>query len=206
MISEKTDLDFASSGIFLEGPYPINCFKELLQEEISSGNFLLIHTDLNLLDLDFLTKYADLFRWHFKDSQRSLLTSTISNSQYEFSYWNRIHEYFKVDQLKQAIQELHDNKQCRPISTWSPNEDLLASGIIPCLMTLQFSKVEDQLNLTVVFRSRDIIRRMIPNWNALKILQQQTADTLKLRMGSLYDVSLKWFYKDLDLVKLSEIL
>ena len=187
---------------------PVYCLKEVLRMG-TSGVSLLIITDLKKLSRDFLDSYSNIFGWHFRDSERSLLSSKISNPKYEFSYFDRIHSHFGFDQLEFVLEGLRNGTRSRVISTWDQTLDMRTKEIIPCLTLLQFSlddSLPRKLDLSVVFRSRDIVRRMVPNWNALDILQRQCADALHCEQGVLIDYSLKWFYTEADYSRLFPIL
>lgn len=185
---------------------PIDAFFQVLDLGVN-GESLLIETDLRLLDQDFVSRYSKEFSWHFKDSQRSLLTPDISNPDFEFSYFNRIHNHFGFDQLYFVLGGLKKGSRSRIISTWDPKVDMETKALIPCLVVLKLSISDrNELDLGVVFRSRDIMKRMIPNWVALDVFQRNCADLIGLKQGILSDYSLQWFYRHDDLQRLKGIL
>jgi len=192
--------------MFIETVDPVTAFKELIASGKSEGNSLLILTRLDSIDQDFLERYSKTFSWHFRDSERSLLTPDVSNPIYEFSYYDRIHTHFGIDQLDFMLTGLKLGSRSRVICTWDQRSDLRTKELIPCLTLLQFDIKDYCLDMSVVFRSRDIVRRLIPNWNALAKLQKSCADKLNMKPGWISDYSLKWFYRKEDFERLRSIL
>lgn len=202
IIDQKSD--FGNIGL-IEGE-PKDCFSSIISTEMTRGNNLLIYTDLKKLDKDWISKYDDAFHWHLKDSTRSLNTGDLADPKFEFSYYDRIHKYFGINQMDLVLQELVTEKRTRPIVLWDPKVDLQAKNLIPCLTMISFNIDFNQINMTVVFRSRDIIRRLIPNWNALQFFQERIANSLSMKVGTLSDFSLSWFYRNDDLERLRKVL
>lgn len=176
---------------------PILAWKKCLQIHMNQ-NPLFVETDLNLIDLesDLFKRYYKEYKWHFKDSRRSLLQNMERNlTRYEFSYYDRIHSYFGKDQVKAIVEKPNEI-----ISLWDPKNDSQNSPK-PCLVTIKIIPEDKFLHLSVTFRSRDIIRRMYPNFIALKIFQNDCAEMMKKHPGKLFDYSNQAFYREEDLNK-----
>ena len=186
---------------------PIDLFKALLSTGQLSGGPLFMNVDLKLLDQAFVDKYGEIFGWHLKDSHRSLITDVVNNPKYEFSYFNRITKHFEIDQMKHVLDSLR-RKDFRKnmIVTWDPKVDLASDGLIPCLTALSFNVSGGELNMGVLFRSRDVVRRLIPNWNALKYMQTRISESEGFQCGTLADFSFQWFYRQEDYEKIIAIL
>lgn len=203
MITDQVE-QIESIGL-IEGS-PGDCFTAIIKTGKNQGNNLLVYTDLKKLDRSFIEQYDDAFHWHLKDSTRSLNTGDLADPKFEFSYYDRIHKYFGINQMDLALQELVTEKRSRPIVLWDPKVDLQAKNLIPCLTMISFNINFNEVNMSVVFRSRDIIRRLIPNWNALQFFQERIANSLSMKVGTLTDFSLSWFYRNDDLERLRKVL
>jgi thymidylate synthase len=204
LILDQTS-DLHNLGL-IEG-LPEECLRSLvLKADVNRGNNLLIHTDLNALKPEFIEKYDNVFHWHLRDSMRSLMLEEVKDPKFEFSYYNRLRKYFGLDQVQNMYLQLKTQGYSRPIVTWDPRIDLTTKELIPCLMSISFRTVGQDLAMSVVFRARDIVRRLIPNWNALAAIQKEVASEMKLSMGTLTDFSLSWFYRQDDLERLRKIL
>jgi len=186
---------------------PLDLFKSLLSLGQLNGKALFMNVDLKLLDQAFVDKYGEIFGWHLKDSYRSLMTDVVNNPKYEFSYFNRMTKHFEINQLEHVLSNIRLKKlRQNMITFWDPKTDLTSDTIIPCLTALSFFIHEDILNLGVVFRSRDIVRRLIPNWSALKYMQTRIAESEGFKCGTLADFSFQWFYRQEDYEKIKAIL
>lgn len=149
--------------------------------------------DINDLSEELLDRHRKLYPWHFKDSIRSFTNDNITNlSKYEFSYQNRFKKYFKVDQFDYANKSI--------INTWDPKIDLFAI-IKPCLLILKFIRDGEYLHLSVVYRKRDLIKRLIPNWCCLCVLLTEQAQKFNLKPKLLLDYSIQATYNDKDRLK-----
>lgn len=173
---------------------PFTVWKMLIESyEKNKDEFpLIIETDLKKLDDKLKNIYQKYFDWHFRDSMRSFLTDSIWNPKFEFSYYRRMHTAFSVDQIEEVKKKILTDPRKAVISIWSPSIDLYGD-IIPCFMNLYVKKYKDDLNFVVVFRSRDIVKRLIPNWYALKIIQENMSKDLSMNVGNIIDISINYF-------------
>lgn len=168
-------------------------------KEIKQGYPVMFEVNPLKLGGDLIEKHQGLFPWHFRDSIRSFNDpSIIDLNKYEFSYANRISEYFTINQLERAMYNFK-----HPIVLWDPAVDLNTTPR-PCLMMIKFFAESKVLNMQVVFRRRDLIRRMIPNWFCLGEIQRKVAEERKMTVGILYDYSLDVFYNNDDKKKWEE--
>ena len=186
---------------------PVDLFKALLSTGKLNGGPLFMSVDLKLLDQVFVDKYGEIFGWHLKDSHRSLMTDVVNNPKFEFSYFDRMTKYFGINQLEHVLDSLR-RKDFRKnmIVTWDPKIDLGSNSLIPCLTALSFNVSDSALNMGVLFRSRDVVRRLIPNWSALKYMQTRISESEGFRCGTLADFSFQWFYRQEDYEKIRPIL
>jgi len=147
-------------------------------------------------NVEIFKRHEKLFNWHYKDSIRSFTNANIENlTPYEFSYANRFTKHFGMDQLKR-VKDDHS----KILITWDPKVDLYKSPK-PCLLLLKFFEENNKLHLQCVFRNRDMIRRLIPNWLCLLNLLQSVAIQKGKKFGNLYDYSLWSYAKQFDLDK-----
>lgn len=187
--------------IIIQNDCPIETLYTLL-EIYENQCPLFIETDLKniKLDSDFFKKYYSTFQWHFRDSHRSLIQRMHRKlNRYEFSYFDRIHDYFDVDQIE-ICREKPNNVVC----CWDSRNDFTNSPK-PCLLTMKFIRDKQYLHISVNFRTRDIIRRMFPNWIALRCLLEQEARLLNKKPGKIFDYSHQIMAKEEDVVKLRNI-
>jgi len=154
---------------------------------------VLFELDIKLLSTKLVAYHERLFSWHAKDTRRSffVLPKTELN-KFQFSYADRMTEYFGINQFQKACFDYS-----KIICTWDPKVDLFKSPK-PCFLILKFKRSGDKLDATVIFRNRDLIRRMVPNLLAIQTLMRTAAVDKKLKLGILIDYSLNTFYKQED--------
>ena len=179
---------------------PYANFVKILSNKFFCGP-LYLNLDLKFLASKFRDNYSKAFPWHLKDCERSLLTPDISNPLYEFSYYSRIHESTDFESFIAAIKRNAGNAI---LSTWRRQDYANDNQRKPCLLILSAKLREGFLDFSVVFRKRDIIRRMPGNWFALYKLQQEISTQLGSTPGYLHDYSMDWFYQQQDLEKLRQ--
>lgn len=158
------------------------------------------YVDLKELETskEFIEKFKKVFPWHFQDSQRSFLTDKINNPVYEFSYYQRMRIHFGINQIEAAIK----NPRMNLISTFDPKKDFSEKGRVPCFMQMYLLRNKDTIDFVVIFRNRDICRRVIPNWVAFNELQKEICKKMKLKQGITVDISIRHFTKGFDIDKL----
>lgn len=132
---------------------------------------------------------------------------------FEYTYWERIHrwEYGDVgvmNQEKWMIKALTENANTRrSVSVlWNPENDV-CSKHPPCLNHIKLNIWKEYLNMTVLFRSHDLIGGWIPNVYAIIHLLNKLAVDVGLYPGWLEVISEDGhFYKNdqdkIDSIKL----
>jgi thymidylate synthase len=86
------------------------------------------------------------------------------------------------------IQHIIDELKKSPISrrqiahTWEPEYDAVEKHC-PCLQTVQFSILNNELRLFAVFRSNDMLDAALANNNGLHTLQKYVANSLGVETG-----------------------
>ncbi len=110
-----------------------------------------------------------------------------------YNYGHRMRKYFSVDQIAQIKKLL----QSRPFSkkaiavTYDPKKDWkdVNSGDTPCLTHIICRVAGGKLILTAHFRSQDMFHGWPRNAFALRKLQKDIADFIKLPMGPLCTIT-----------------
>ena len=120
----------------------------------------------------------------------------------EYTYYQRLREYgvpyAGIDQIKNITSKIECNPSTRRAVavTWQPYNDSHARDP-PCMDLLKFNVWKGKLNLTVVFRSHDLIGGWLNNVYALIYLLKEIAESLNLKVGFLEIVSCDGhFYKN----------
>jgi hypothetical protein len=197
-------MEMNATTVVKKEPTPIDVWMSLFtfQPQLNQPLYL-PRLDLQRLNDKFAEDYCKYFKWHFNDSHRSFLTARWNpDSQYEFSYWHRMHDGSNWGKFMLSIAK---NTSRSLICTWR-SADYDSEKPIPCFVMMWASRIKTALDLTVVFRSRDVIRRMIPNWYAIKLMQRDIANELNLTPGLVNDFSMRWFYKQEDMKKIKPLL
>ena len=160
------------------------------------NNPIFFEFDLKKLSDELIDKHRLVFPWHFKDSVRSITNSNIKNlTPYEFSYSNRFIKHFGINQIELCKSNLKNI-----VLTWDPKIDLF-NFPRPCLLAIKFIKDGKFLHLSVVFRNRDLLKRLIPNWYCCYIILNNISKDLSLKTGKLFDYSIQSMYNDNDYQK-----
>ncbi len=186
-------------SIIVVNDKPLEAWREVIKK-FQPGCPLFVETDLSQLDLDscLFKKYYDSFKWHFRDSHRSLMIEMQrALTRYEFSYYDRIHTYFGVDQLKHIRNKPNDI-----ICNWDPVKDP-TNQPKPCFITLKLIPDGKHLNISVTFRTRDVIRRLYPNWVVLFALLQEECKLRNRKPGKLFDYSNQVMARKEDLLRVN---
>ena len=165
-------------------------------------NNLFLSIDLKDDDLSFIEeKLAKVFPWHFNDTKRSLLTDKIINPKLEFSYYLRLHSHFNgIDLLDNMVSKYGTTKSFT--SLWDSSVDNSAEGRVPCLSVMSLiSEPDGSCSMFVLFRSRDLVKRMPFNWFFIDKLHKELCQKLNVKQGILYDYSVFAFAKQEDVQK-----
>ncbi len=96
---------------------------------------------------------------------------------FEYTYGNRIREYFGVDQLEGLVERLKEAPETRRAVavTWDPKRDGKAEEV-PCLVAVHLqSDGDDGLELHAFYRSWDVGKALVANVIALRRLQEEVA-------------------------------
>lgn len=173
------------NSIIIKNNFPLKAWKEII-EEFQNGVPLFVETDLNNLDTNsnLFNKFYNHFKWHFRDSHRSMNIKMERNlTPYEFSYYNRMREYFGIDQL-----ELNLKNKNNIICNWDNKKDYI-SRPKPCFVTGKFIQEDNYLHFSCTFRTRDVIKRLYPNYISLRLMLEKCAEQHNLKLGKLFDYS-----------------
>lgn len=139
---------------------------------------------------DLTRAHALSFGWHRVDSERSF-TRTGGTL---FSYRRRLVQHFdnQLDPPPPAG---------RVVSVWDPLVDnTQPRGMKPCLMNMVFTDDSGGVShLSVVWRARDILRRMVPNWFWVIRLGREVLTRRGRTLGFIYDYSHRAFSNPGDL-------
>ena len=183
------------NAIIVNNNHPMKVWKEII-DKFYRGVPCFLETDLNNLDIksDLFQKYYKSFKWHFKDTHRSLLINMERKlTPYEFSYCDRMHKHFGFDQV-----EMVRNKSNNIICNWETGKDHNRRPR-PCFVTAKFITEKSFLHLSVTFRTRDVIKRMYPNFVAFRIFLDKQASLLNKKPGKLFDYSNQIIAENKDL-------
>lgn len=172
----KIILDF---GITKEGDHGIK------QREILN---LITITNENLED-KYLPDFLELTEEGINKYSEQISTNK-SFDGVHYTYGQRFFSQFKVDQIKEIINELKRKKESRRAyaTTWDPNVD--ASNIQPpCVIGLQATIRNNKLYFTVYIRSNDMLKAWPLNAFGLRRLQTNICTELNVEIGSLTTIS-----------------
>jgi len=152
---------------------------------------LCVHISDPVRDLDKLVDWSPLGKQamdYYRDQlvYGKHIKKDDPNDEAEYTYYQRLREYEDVDQIKEIIDKLLDFKRSRRAVavTWQPWIDL-ESRDPPCLDWLKFTIKDNQLCLSVVFRSHDLIKGWVANVYAIVHLMVFIAMALEIEVGYL---------------------
>lgn len=122
----------------------------------------------------------------------------VSDTGHTYTYPNRLFDYpwyddgtwmgdgnsFGYNQIEFIIEALSKSSISRRqiAHTWVPQKDLYMEHC-PCLQTVQFSILNNELRLFAVFRSNDMLDAALANNNGLHTLQKYVANSLGVECG-----------------------
>jgi thymidylate synthase len=137
------------------------------------------------LDIGRIQRYRD-----------SLMDRTYPTEGTSYTYGNRIREYFGVDQFHKVVDDLEVPGDSRHayVTLWDPDMDG-GRDSSPCLVSLFFRRIDNQLHLTVTFRTHNGGNAWPINAAGLAEVMQKICDLLgqanqDVRMGTLTVLSL----------------
>lgn len=108
-----------------------------------------------------------------------------TDNKTEYTYGQRMRQYFKVDQIEAAIAKLakKPNNTNTVIDLWDSEKDF-SNNNSPCLNHIWIRITEDDsLSLTAIFRSNDMFAAWPANAMGLRTLQQVIIDQLRYETG-----------------------
>ena len=120
------------------------------------------------------------FKEQFLEAYANDILYGNANATFEYDYHSRLFEWKGiVNQIEYIICKLKSNPTSRRAIaiTWEPDVDNLRDDV-PCLQLVQFSIRDDKLNMTVVFRSNDMLLACGANMYGLAMLQKYVLDKL----------------------------
>jgi hypothetical protein len=118
-----------------------------------------------------------------------------------YTYGNRLREHFRresepFDTLRATIDRLRANPETRHayISLWDNPLDLGVQSVeadsgSPCLTTLFFRKVGDELSLTATYRAHNLLTAWLRNVYGLMAIQRHVAEECEMGIGPITVVS-----------------
>jgi thymidylate synthase len=141
----------------------------------------------------------------------NLLYGNSGDGQFVYDYYERIREYpnydksLKNDQIEYVINKLNTNPESRRcvISLWNPYIDQKVKDV-PCLNHVGFQKSGNDLYMSVLFRSNDILLAFHSNAIGLislgEYVAEKTNSTLKSYCHFIYNAHI-YVDRDVDYIK-----
>ena len=145
------------------------------------------------------------YKWHHEDTIRSYTQMKLRprgnrGKRVDFAYFNRASTYFGYDQFEE-----HRVQRNKLICLWDPSTDGDYFGEHnPCLVLVRFREYENMLDMNVVFRKRDLLKRMIGNWAMLVMWLNYEASIRKRTPAWITDYSMECVYDQEQLIKLRD--
>ncbi|EKD49428.1 MAG: hypothetical protein ACD_63C00148G0010 [uncultured bacterium] len=108
----------------------------------------------------------------------------------EYTYGNRMRAFGNLDQIKEIERKINGYLSDRGALAvlWDPKTDN-APRKVPCLALVQCNGEGERLHMTAYFRSNDMFNAWPRNAFALRALQREIAEHLKLKVGWLNTIS-----------------
>jgi thymidylate synthase len=110
------------------------------------------------------------------------------DNKVEAAYGHRWINYFGIDQIQTAIENLTKDNSSRRIwvNTWAPKEDTNPEMLnVPCPVGFNLNIINNKLNMQVVMRSSDLAIGLIYDTISFRLLQQIISSTLKKPVGDI---------------------
>ncbi len=125
----------------------------------------------------------------------------------EYTYGNRLIEFYGKNQIDHIIQDLRMTKYSRRAIavTWKHEQDMKSTNP-PCWVVLQALVQDNKVFLTCYLRSNDMFSAWPLNAFGLRKIQKYVAESLSLSMGPLTTVSCSAHIYQHDWSKAKEIL
>ena len=110
------------------------------------------------------------------------------NNKVEAAYGYRWINYFNINQIQIAIENLIKDNSSRRIwvNTWAPKEDTNPKMLnVPCPVGFNLNIINNKLNMQVVMRSSDLAIGLIYDTISFRLLQQIISNTLQKPIGDI---------------------
>lgn len=174
---------------------PVNLGRKLRIELLNTKVIIAEPAEDSAEDLDSVG--FDLQR--FREYQKRILEPALPEG-ITYTYGHRLRSYYegrstKIDTLAEAIRRLRANPESRHayISIWDTQSDLPgdsdSDASSPCLATIFFRKIGDQLSLTATYRSHNLLTAWLENVYGLMAIQRHVADGVGLQPGPITVIS-----------------
>lgn len=128
----------------------------------------------------------------FMDEYANKLINGYSTySTFEYDYHSRLFDYAGVNQIDYIVSKLREHPESRRAQaiTWMPDRDTSVKDV-PCLQYIQCSIRNDVLDMSVMFRSNDMLLAFGSNAYALTMLQDTIAEQLDVGIGTYTHISM----------------
>lgn len=121
--------------------------------------------------------------------QRDMLVGPLPEDQ-NYTYGNRIREYFGFDSLDIFADRLRNNPQDRDcyLALWDSRSDI-ESGDSPCLVSMFFRVFDEQLTLSACYRTHNALDAWLKNIYGLIEAQRIVAEKVGIETGPLTVIS-----------------
>lgn len=146
---------------------------------------------------DLIKWHRKTYAWHHNDTirsytQRKLRAHGNNGKRTDFAYFNRATEYFGYDQFSS-----HRAQPNKLMCLWDPSMDGDTYGEHnPCLVLVKFLRDGRHLNLTAIYRKRDLLKRMVGNLHMLTLWLNSEAKERRLKAGTITDFSMEATYDE----------
>ncbi len=143
---------------------------------------------------DFEINKEELAKFGFRlseleDYRQKLLSGYLPPDQ-EYTYGNRIREYYGFDFLENTVAKLsaYENDRDCYLSLWDPVRDTYGKDA-PCMVALFFRVFQGELTLTAVFRTHNGMDAWLKNAWGIRGLQEYVGARLGMKCGPLTVIS-----------------
>lgn len=130
---------------------------------------------------------------------RCLIEGYKEGQGFEYDYHGRLYDHpgaidqdIQIDQIAYMIDCLSTARTSRRAvaTTWSPMIDTFTKGSVPCLQFVQALIRDEKLDVSVLFRSNDMLMAAGCNMYALTAMQKTMADALGVKCGKYTHISI----------------
>jgi thymidylate synthase len=119
------------------------------------------------------------------------------------NYSKYIYDAHGVDQIKKVISILKKEKLSKSAMVFLSDG---TSNKSPCVVLLNFSIRNEQLNMNVVFKSSDLVKKFIPDMLALSTLHKKISNELNIARGQVSGLIFSAQLHDQDETILKDVL